>query len=333
MVIKIGLSAVAVVLAALAVQVDYATIQDVKPSEIKINQNSINSESAIVKHDEVEAVLQNSAELSEWLEGVWAEESGEGIVPRVAVMSLPDDMGALDVAGKKRTFFRMVLPHVLEENDRLLDERRFVEEARSKLAGGTVLDEAESRRLAGLAALYRVKGWKKMLGAEAGELASRLLEKVDAIPPSLALAQAAIESGWGTSRFARLGNNLFGQWRFDGKGGIVPEGRAEGATYTVADYADLGESVAAYMKNLNTLWAYEDLRTARAALRSRGARPDGWTLASGLLRYSERKEAYVEEVRAIIKSNGLSSFDAAKLSRSRRVEVAMEMKTGGRSDV
>jgi Bax protein len=152
---------------------------------------------------------------------------------------------------------------------------------------------------------------------ERGDIAALLL-RVDAIPPSLALAQAAEESGWGTSKFARRGNALFGQWTTSSDVGIVPARRDAGKTHKIKAFKSLQDSIAAYMRNLNVHRAYREFRQARHSLRRRGRALDGLRLAAGMTRYSERAEKYVETLRIIINVNRLNLFDAAQLEDSRR---------------
>jgi Bax protein len=123
------------------------------------------------------------------------------------------------------------------------------------------------------------------------------------IPADLALVQAAKESGWGTSRFAREGNSFFGQ-RCNVKGcGLVPGGREPGETYEVAVFDTVDESVRSYIKNLNTHGAYRSFRRLRFRQRFEGSIPDGHTLAGQLPSYSERGVEYLHEIRAMIRVN------------------------------
>ena len=134
------------------------------------------------------------------------------------------------------------------------------------------------------------------------------------IPASLALAQGAEESGWGTSRFAAAGNAIYGQWTW-GKNAIVPEQqRKELGNYGIAAFESLQESISAYMLNLNTHNAYSDLRSRRAELRSKGEQVTGAILAGTLTRYSERGEAYIQTLRDMMEYNRLSPLDDAYLS-------------------
>jgi Bax protein len=133
--------------------------------------------------------------------------------------------------------------------------------------------------------------------------------RVDEIPPSLALAQAAIESAWGTSRFAVQGNNLFGQWCYKKGCGLVPLRRDSGSRHEVAKFSSVTQSVNAYMRNLNTHRAYSDLRANRAQLKATEQNVTGHLLAANLLDYSELREVYVEEIRAVIRINKLAQYD------------------------
>jgi len=127
------------------------------------------------------------------------------------------------------------------------------------------------------------------------------------------LAQAAEESGWGTSRFAVEGNALFGMWTW-GEEGIKPQQQRSGlGDYKIASYETPMHSVIAYMQNLNTNSSYEALRARRAELRSAGTKVTGWELAGTLTKYSERGQAYVESLRALMKTNMLMATDDAYL--------------------
>jgi Bax protein len=129
------------------------------------------------------------------------------------------------------------------------------------------------------------------------------LARVDTVPLSLVLAQAANESSWGQSRFAQEGNNLFGEWCFREGCGIVPEQRSAGKSHEVAAFDSVNASVRSYLHNLNTGRAYAALRKLRQQARAAGEAPKAMVLASGLARYSERGLAYVHEIKAMIRSN------------------------------
>ena len=136
--------------------------------------------------------------------------------------------------------------------------------------------------------------------------------RMDEIPVSLAIAQAAKETGWGTSRFAQEGNALFGQWTWSGEG-LKPKDAEKSQGHKVMRFNVLQASVRAYQRNLNTHSSYENLRKARAELRDRGKPLDSLILAKFLNQYAETGEKYVDVLQQIIKQNNLKDFDDAKL--------------------
>jgi Bax protein len=167
------------------------------------------------------------------------------------------------------------------------------------------LTDPELKQLESLALYYKVS-----LKAGVNEAVfSKLKKRVDIIPASMALAQAANESGWGTSRFARQGNNYFGQWCFRKGCGIVPSERDDGGKHEVASFESASHSVKSYFRNINTNRAYKSLRETRAQLRSANKTIKGEVLAEDLQHYSERGEKYIEELQKIIRVNGLSKWD------------------------
>lgn len=228
-----------------------------------------------------------------------------GGTPPVALKSLPPGMGELKIDRKKSLFFRAILPLVLAENERIQQQREFVRHA---LANLDSLSEKERRRLEAIAGEYKVE---ENLADESAR--NRLLRRVDIIPVSLALAQAANESAWGDSRFTREGNNLFGVWTWDEASGITPKHRKEGKKHLVRAYPDLRVSVRAYMHTLNTGHAYGEFRKKREEMRANDQAPDGIVLAGLLERYSERGMDYVAEIRDIIRGNELDRLNHLRL--------------------
>lgn len=202
---------------------------------------------------------------------------------------------------KKQRFFEYLTPVIRAENARIGLQRERLLELAARWRRGEPRGLLAAAFLDVLAHEYRVD-------AEAlspRELIAELLERVDVIPRSLVLAQAAKESGWGSSRFARHANNLFGQWCFKPGCGIVPQERPDGMTHEVRSFESVRESVASYMRNLNTHRSYQDLRRLRARLRAADRPLSGLRLAEGLVHYSERGDDYVREVQAVIRQNGL----------------------------
>ena len=232
--------------------------------------------------------------------------AGEREVPRLFVTNLPDDLSELtSIAERKRLFIQSILPIILRINEVILEERRHIEALAAKLADELSRDERVW--LAAVSERYEV---------EVGDFAA-LIERADILPPSLALAQAAEESGWGTSRFARDGNAVFGERTFTEGAGMVPDRREPDKRHEVKAFAALPVSIITYMLNLNTHWAYESLRGERAKMRAAGGPIDGYRLARTLGRYSERGLAYIETIESIIRGNGLGAFDRARLKNGR----------------
>ena len=135
---------------------------------------------------------------------------------------------------------------------------------------------------------------------------------MDQIPVSMAIAQAAKETGWGTSRFAQEGNALFGQWTWSGEG-IKPAGAEDDTTHKVMKFKVLQASVKAYQRNLNTHSSYREFRSARAELRDNGKNLDSLVLSKHLDKYAETGKEYVKILQQIIRQNKLTDFDDAKL--------------------
>lgn len=235
---------------------------------------------------------------------------GEATVPRIFVNSLPQDMDAIQVVERrKKLFIRIMLPLVLRENERLRTSHERLQALEQRLTSGKAISPAERQWLTEKYRRYRVPD---------GELET-LVRRVDVIPTSLAMAQAAAESGWGTSRFALEGNALFGQWTWSrNHDGLVPRERDAGRTYRVRAFTTLEDSVHAYMLTLNRQGAYRDFRLGRARQRQNGVDVgeglDGVTLAAGVKKYSVGRHLYVSSLRSIMRVNGLTAFDGAPLT-------------------
>lgn len=203
---------------------------------------------------------------------------------------------------RKTQFFAYLRPLIEAENARVAADR----ERLQSLADEESIGWFDRRWLEGLAEDYGLDPEEM----EEDALIATLLRRVDVVPLSLALAQAAKESGWGTSRFARDGNNLFGEWCFDPGCGLVPRARARERTHEVREFDGPRDSVASYVRNINTHAGYRELRRARARLRSEGKPLSGLVLANELQRYSERGQAYVEDIKGLIRYNDLEQSGA-----------------------
>jgi len=205
---------------------------------------------------------------------------------------------------KKSAFFRAAASGILQVNELIFADRRKLEALNLSLMG-----DVDQAWFLSLAKRYSVEV------KDPSSAKIELLMRVDAIPVSLALAQSAVESGWGGSRFARKGNALFGQWTTSG--GI----KAKGSNARLATFATPGDSLVAYMRNLNTHGSYAGLRKARAARRAAGKSLSGHAAAAYLSSYAETGQEYVELLQGMIKHNGLGIADGAALAETPVVTI------------
>jgi Bax protein len=230
----------------------------------------------------------------------------EGDVPRIQVVNLPSDLVTIQpVAERKSLFILAMLPLVLHANEAILEERgKLLALAPKPLNSWAAQDR---NWLGELALKYNAED------LEGRQLIDELIRRIDIVPASLAVAQAAEESGWGTSRFAIEGNAIFGQWTTSEANGLRPGGAEEEFKYFVRAFDGLGLSVAAYMQNLNSHAAYVSFRNRRKMQRDQVGELDSIGLAKTLLSYSERGSDYVVAIRTIMESNQLMEYDQARL--------------------
>ena len=234
----------------------------------------------------------------------------EGIPPFI-LEQFPDDFDAnLHKDQRKEAFFMSLLPMVLLANQTIQQERRELLALLERYKENHALPAEDREWLENLTRAYGLRGNP----LTDHRTRSILLRRVDTIPPSLALAQAANESAWGMSRFAREGNNLFGQWTFKPGSGMVPKNRPPGATYEVQRFKSLYASIRGYIKNLNTHSAYQGMRLAREKMRQAGKPVTGSALARYLTKYSSRGAEYVREIQAMIRHNNLSEVNQVALN-------------------
>ena len=221
------------------------------------------------------------------------------LVKPVALTLLPAEIKKIENTQKRKDFFiQIVLPLILQENNNIrLDRKRLF----------SIINKSNNSNLE--------KKWLekkyKQYGINSKDL-TILKIRMDEIPVSLAIAQAAKETGWGTSRFAQEGNALFGQWTWSGEG-LKPKEADENKGHKVMKFNVLQASVRAYHRNLNTHSSYSDFRKVRAELRDMRKPLDSLILSKYLDTYAETGEKYVEVLQQIIKQNNLKDFDDAKL--------------------
>ena len=221
------------------------------------------------------------------------------LVKPVALTLLPAEIKMIESTKKRKEFFiQIVLPLILKENNNIRLDRKML---------FNIINKSNNTRIE--------KKWLekkyKQYGVTSKDL-STLKIRMDEVPVSLAIAQAAKETGWGTSRFAQEGNALFGQWTWSGEG-LKPKEADENKGHKVMKFNVLQASVRAYQRNLNTHRTYENFRLARAHLRDKGKDLDSMILSQFLDNYAETGSQYVEVLQKIIKQNNLQDFDDAKL--------------------
>lgn len=216
--------------------------------------------------------------------------------PQSQFPSLPDFGAYSRVHEMKAAFIDYLMPIVEYYNDRILADRKHLKRISSAMADGGKLSWVDSMWLQQLAEQYAVT-WND---ANLDGVVAKLLRRVDIIPVALVLVQAAKESSWGQSRFAVEAHNLFGQWCFRQGCGVAPARRPAGAVHEVRRFQSASESVRSYLRNLNTHDSYRHLRRIRQRLREHHQPITATALADGLSFYSQRREAYVEEIKLMI---------------------------------
>ena len=221
------------------------------------------------------------------------------LVKPVALTLLPQEIKMIESTKKrKELFIQIVLPLIIKENNNIRLDRK------------TLFNIINKSNNTDTEKQWLQKKYKQY-GVTFRDL-STLKIRMDEIPVSLAIAQAAKETGWGTSRFAQEGNALFGQWTWSGEG-LKPKDAKEGEGHKVMKFNVLQASVRAYQRNLNTHSTYKDFRKARAELRDQGLLLDSLELSKYLNKYAETGKQYVEVLQKIIIQNKLKDFDDAKL--------------------
>jgi len=269
----------------------------VKPEVTENYENtiSLNSQTALNLFEDLNYDLQ----------GVRA---GQKVKP-IYLTKLPKDMKSLGNTKVKRDLFiKIILPLILDENEKIKADRKKLFKILSKDFNSPGERVWLKRRF-------------KQYKIDDQDLA-KLKMRMDIIPVSIAIAQAANESGWGTSRFALEGNALFGQWTYS-KNGISPKNKDPNQSHKVLQFQILKASVRAYKNNLNTHNAYQDFREARAQLRQGDTHINGLQLTEYLKNYASIGKKYVEILESIIKKNRLHDFDTANLLSTKLKDIAL----------
>ena len=278
--------------------------KEVKKPELKVKRNNV---AEVILPDlnlKTETVIQLFKDVDYDLRKV----RNEKLVKPIYFTQFPRDLDNLQsVQLKKETFIKIVLPLVVAENEKILDDR----EKLKVLSEKKFTSDLEKQWLRQKLLEYKVKK---------GNL-EELMIRMDVVPTSIALAQAAKESGWGTSRFALEGNAIFGQWTWDGQG-IAPLKRDGGKNHKILKFPILRASVKAYKNNLNTHKSYYKFREKRKFLRDKNKKISGLKLTDTLKNYAQTGSEYTKILNQIIKQNRLSDFELVRLVNSvKQVEL------------
>jgi len=221
------------------------------------------------------------------------------LVKPIKIGLLPNEIKKIDNTKKKKDMFiKIVLPLIVKENNKIRIDRKRLFAILSKNSNTDIENKWLEKKY-------------KQYGVRQNDL-STLKIRMDEVPVSLAIAQAAKETGWGTSRFALKGNALFGQWTWSGDG-LKPKNAEKGEEHKVMKFHSLQLSVRAYLRNLNTHSSYKNLRKARTEFRNRNKPIDSLILSNHLDKYAETGTEYVEVIQKIITQNNLKDFDEARL--------------------
>ena len=281
-----------------------------------LNKDSISEEDTAIERDERDLLYdileENNSEINlvryttSEIDSLFKEVKYNLKDVRKTKLVKPIDIGLLpneiknigNTKKRKNMFIKIILPLIVKENNKIrIDRKRLF----------TILNKNSNTEIE--------KKWLekkyKQYGVRQNDL-STLKIRMDEIPVSLAIAQAAKETGWGTSRFALKGNALFGQWTWSGEG-LKPENAEAGKDHKVMKFHSLKLSVRAYLRNLNTHSSYKNLRKARTELRNKNKQLDSVILAKYLDKYAETGNQYIEVLKKIIEQNNLKDFDEARL--------------------
>ena len=228
----------------------------------------------------------------------------EKTVPRIQPNKIPADLNDVnDVKQKKAIFIQMMLPMAIDIKNHINAKRKSLQAITLQYKNDKKLSPENIVILKQLGVEFRVRYNPNKIES----VLKQLKTKVKPIPISLILAQTIVESGWGTSRFAVLGNALFGQWTYSKKSHLIPIDRADGKTHSIKSFTSPYQSMKAYVGNLNRNPAYAELRKIRE---TKGANVTAIDLADGLLYYSQEREVYVGKIKSIIKNNNLHQYDS-----------------------
>ena len=214
---------------------------------------------------------------------------------------MPDEYFLIENKEKQKIyFFEYMYKLSKNENEKILEERNFIKKYLNSNLLNIDTNSDEFLRLLKIKKKYRIKKPYDL---------KPYMKKIDVVPASLVLAQAAVESGWGKSRFMKNANNIFGHWTYNPKIGIIPKKREEGAKHFIRVFKTVQASISAYMLNLNRNAAYKTFHKERYKQRENNIKPSGLVLSQTMINYSGIGKEYLSILKNVIKKNGLEKYD------------------------
>ena len=261
---------------------------------------------ACSNHNKIENIEINNISL---LDSVFAihKNSDSDYIPPIFVNNIPNSIKELTISERKVTFTKILLANIIENNNNIISERDSIIDITKRLSNNRVVTSEERIWLEKIYKIYRCKPYQVKC----------LLKKVDIIPPSMAIAQTIVESGWGTSRFAIEGNSLFGEHFSNGaKGKYVS---ASGSSIKLRAFNSIQEAVKSYSININRHRAYREFRDTRFKMRTNSEKLNSIVLIETLGSYSELGNEYISYIKNIIIKNSLQNYDNTKLYNSGKI--------------
>ena len=270
-----------------------------KLDKLEINNNYLSSDQ-----------INEKKRVISWSNQILNNVENQIPLARMYFPTIPENINKYKISEKKKVFLSILLPISLRGNELVMEERRLMKGA--FLTNNIYKIEYFAKR-------YNVKDYKKinfgeLTSIQLNKIKRELLIKINTIPISMVIAQAIIESGWGSSRFAKEGNALFGEWTWKNNVGIKPKENLD-ANFAVKSFKNISESLNSYILNLNRHPAYKELRNFRAMMFKTGKNITGYDTASYLENYAEIGLAYVIKVTEMINSNKLYRFEDVVLEK------------------
>lgn len=230
----------------------------------------------------------------DFLDRMDKERAGHQVKKDGVHQNYPKELLGKEGEELKKTFIDKVTPMIKAENNKIMKERNHISKLIGKMSSGKDLSKEEREWMEAMHQKYKMDTWNP----------KELIKRVDIVPISIAISQAALESGWGTSRFAKEGNALFGQKTTSSKS--IDRGRSNYDKFATFDGFD--DSISSYINNLNTNNAYDAFRQQRAEMRKSGDAIDGKMLMRTLVKYSEGGKQYIKQVLSLMMNNGLDKL-------------------------